>query len=505
MTITNSTANIEQWGIFELTLRGSAEGNPFLEVELGAQFVCQDRTVEVDGFYDGDGVYRVRFMPDMQGTWGYSTRSNREELNGVEGTFSCIAAGTGNHGPVQVANTYHFAYADGTPYKQIGTTCYAWTHQGEELEEQTLETLRHAPFNKLRMCVFPKHYAYNENEPETYPFPCLSRGSSKWTGSWQGDQDKSWSFDFNRFDPAFFQHFERRVEDLMKLGIEADLILFHPYDRWGFARMDADTDDRYLRYVVARLAAYRNVWWSMANEYDLMRSKTMADWDRFFQIVQESDPYQHLRSIHNCFEFYDHSRPWVTHASIQRSDLEQTRAWREQYKKPVVVDECCYEGNIPQMWGNITPQEMVHRFWTGTVYGGYVGHGDTFLHPQDILWWAKGGVLHGQSAPRIAFLRRLLEDEDSPAAGLDPLDHMSSFMRFGHIGVGHAHDYYLIYFGPHQPAQIKLNAPEGEQYSGEVIDPWEMTITPLEEPIIGGATVRLPGKPYQALRIRRVR
>jgi hypothetical protein len=502
MTVINSTANVEQWGIFELALQGSAEGNPFLEVELSASFTHEGRTIEVDGFYDGGGVYRVRFMPNTQGTWRYSTRSNRSELSGAEGTFTCLAPTAGNHGPVRVANTYHFTYADGTPYKQIGTTCYAWVHQGEELEKQTLETLRTAPFNKLRMCVFPKHYAYNENEPEYYPFPCLSRGTSQWTGNWLGDQDQGWSFDFSRFDPAFFHHFERRIEDLMKLGIEADLILFHPYDRWGFARMDAETDDRYLRYVVARLAAYRNVWWSMANEYDLMRSKTMDDWDRFFQIVQASDPYQHLRSIHNCFEFYDHSKPWVTHASIQRSDLEQVRVWREQYKKPVVVDECCYEGNIPQMWGNITPQEMVHRFWTGTVHGGYVGHGDTFLHPQDILWWAKGGVLHGQSAPRIAFLRRILED--GPATGLDPLDHMSSFMRFGHIGVAHSsNDYHLIYFGPHQPAHIKLNAPEGEQYRGEVIDPWEMTITPLEEPIIGGATIRLPGKPYLALRIQK--
>ena len=38
----------------------------------------------------------------------------------------------------------------------------------------------------------------------------------------------------------------------MELGIEADLILFHSYDRWGFSEMDAETDDRYLQYVVAR-------------------------------------------------------------------------------------------------------------------------------------------------------------------------------------------------------------------------------------------------------------
>lgn len=504
MIATTNGAEIEQWGIFELALQGSAAGNPYLDVELTAQFSYKHRVIEVDGFYDGDGIYRIRFMPDTQGTWRYSTQSNRDELNGAEGTFTCVVPAPGNHGLVQVCNTYHFAYADGTPYKQIGTTCYAWTHQGNELEEQTLATLRDAPFNKLRMCVFPKHYIYNENEPEFYPFPCLSRGSSKWNFElmFKGEIPEGWSFDFSRFDPAFFQHFERRIADLMALGIEADLILFHPYDRWGFASMATETDDRYLRYVVARLAAYRNVWWSMANEYDLMKRKTLTDWDRFFRIVQENDPYQHLRSIHNCFEFYDHSKPWVTHLSIQRPDPTQARTWREQYKKPAVFDECCYEGNIAHPWGNISAQEMVHHFWAGAASGGYVGHGDTFLNSQDILWWARGGVLHGLSAPRIAFLRRILEE--SPTAGLEPLDGVVSYPN-GFPCAGQAHDYYLAYFGNHQPAELTAYLPEGEQYRAEVIDTWEMTITPLKEPIARGTVVQLPGKPYQALIMRRVR
>ena len=27
--------------------------------------------------------------------------------------------------------------------------------------------------------------------------------------------------------------------------------------------------------------------------------------------------------------------------------------FREQYRKPVIYDECKYEGNIPQGWGNL--------------------------------------------------------------------------------------------------------------------------------------------------------
>ncbi|MDB5082904.1 MAG: hypothetical protein JWP00_4828 [Chloroflexi bacterium] len=493
-----SNAEVEQWGIFELALEGSSEGNPFLDNQLTARFSQKHRSIEVDGFYDGDGIYRVRFMPDSTGTWHYTTASNLESLNGKEGSFESTRPSADNHGPVQVANTYHFAYADGKPYKQIGTTCYVWTHQGDALEEQTLETLRNAPFNKMRMCVFPKHYSFNENEPEYYPYPLLSKGSSKWGGSWEGEK-KGWSFDYSRFEPAFFQHFEQRVADLQKLGIEADLILLHPYDRWGFAFMSAEDDDRYLRYIVARLAAYRNVWWSMANEYDLMPQKSIADWDRMFKVVQESDPYQHLRSIHNCRGFYDHSKPWVTHQSIQHSSLDQVRRWREEYKKPVVVDECCYEGNIPQFWGNITGPEMVHRFWEGTTFGGYVGHGDTFKDPNDILWWAKGGTLRGESAPRLAFLGKILEE--GPAEGLDPQD---GLIRSKPPFVGKAHEYYLSYFGRNRPAWLNLNLPEGEKYQGEVVDTWEMTVTPLAEPVVGGQDIELPGKPYQALILRRI-
>ena len=484
---------VEQWGIFELALNGRADGNPFVDVAVTAHFSYKHRTIAVDGFYDGDGLYRIRFMPDTQGEWRYHTTSTCEELSNRAGAFTCVAPREGNHGPVQVANTYHFTYADGTPYKQIGTTCYVWNLQGDDLEAQTLQTLAAAPFNKIRFCVFPKHYRYNENEPAHYPFPCLERGSSQWLGSNKSEIRQGWRFDFERFVPAYFQHLEQRIGQLRELGIEADLILFHPYDRWGFSTMTAEEDDRYLRYVVARLAAYRNVWWSMANEYDLMDAKAMADWDRFFRVVQESDPYQHLRSIHNCRGFYDHSKPWVTHQSIQHRDLTLTNTWREQVKKPVVVDECCYEGNIPMAWGNITAQEMVHRFWEGAARGGYVGHGETYLHPEAILWWAKGGVLHGESAPRLAFLRQILEA--GPAAGLDPMSHV---LR-QHPCAGKDHDYYLIYTGVAQPALLEFNLPAGEVYRAEVVDTWGMTITPRAETYSGRVDIPMPGQAYQAL------
>ena len=68
----------------------------------------------------------------------------------------------------------------------------------------------------------------------------------------------------------------------------------------------------------------RNVWWSIANEYDLVKSKSMTDWDRFFRIVQESDPYSRLLSIQYSGVMYEYSRPWCTHASLQTYDFEKS-------------------------------------------------------------------------------------------------------------------------------------------------------------------------------------
>ncbi len=490
--------NIERWGIFELALAGPSDGNPFIDVTFSAQFSYQNRVIEPDGFYDGDGVYRIRFMPDTPGEWRYVTKSNASELDGQQGQFTCVAASEGNHGPVHVNNVFHFAYDDGTPFYSFGTTCYAWAHQGDVLEEQTLETLKKAPFNKLRMCVFPKDYIYNENEPVYYPFERDEKGES----------------DPTRFNPEFFRHFELRVGQLCEMGIEADIIIFHPYDRWGYCDMDAESDYRYLRYLVARLAAYRNVWWSMANEYDfLLDVKPMSQWDRYFHILEEKDPYQHLRSNHNgdVTKNYDHTKPWITHVCIQNWDVNRVQEWRNAYRKPVINDECEYEGNIPRPWGNISAQELVRRIWIMMVNGAYAGHGETYMHPDDILWWAKGGVLHGESWQRIAFLRDIIED--MPAGGLKPT-------KRAPVPIGINGDYRLVYFGEHQPVEWAVGLPmEDGNYDIDVIDTWNMTITPIEkgslpvntpsrrqrrqniekEPAFG---VTLPGKPYLALRIR---
>jgi hypothetical protein len=496
---------VEQWDIFEIELKGPADANSF-DVKLSARFTSGQHAVEAKGFYDGNGTYRVRFMPGRLGAWRYETSSDAA-LAGKSGEFTCVKPSPGNHGPVGIANTYHFAYADGTPFVPISTTIYGWAHQrSDALQKQTLFTLKHSPFNRVRMAVLPINYG-DDNAPRYMPF--------------EEDRNDNDAWIYSRFVPQYFQHIEKRLGQLREMGIEAELILFHNRDggRTELDRMPAKVDDRYVRYVLARFSAYRNVWWNLANEFDGIRSKRDSDWDRIFQIVEAEDPYHHPRSIHEQNRYYDFHKPWLTYLSVQ-SELAveavgRARVYRTLSNKPVIFDEVKYEGDIPQPWGRLTGEELTRRFWLATIGGTYATHGETFANAPDVRWISRGGELVGLSPKRIAFLKEILAT--APPTGLNPIEQDETTGMAGRPGY-----YYLIYFGNQKPADWTFSLPRGRirpgtQFKVDVLDTWNMTITPIDQVVTAGRAneserveadppvkVPLPARPYMALRIRRV-
>lgn len=503
---------MQQYKTFELAFSSNAP-EP-LKTDLHATFTCGGENVSVKGFYDGDGVYKVRFLPRETGLW-------RWKVSGAvtaEGEERCEPADSGFHGLVKAAGT-HFAFEDGEKYLPFGTTVYALIHQPDEIVRQTLDTLAAAPFNKVRMCVFPKFYDLVTAEPPYFPF---ERG-----------EDGGW--DVHRPNILFWHRLERCLDKLEDLGIQADLILFHPYDRWGFSEMTMEQDFAYLDTVIRRLAARPNIWWSMANEYDLLHKRSMEDWYAIEEYITTNDPYGHLLSNHNCTAAYDYHRAGVTHVSIQTSWIEQAAAWQKEYKKPVIYDEMCYEGNLVFEWGNISAFELVHRFWAVCSCGAYATHGETFIDENNVIWWACGGRLKGQSAPRIAFLKELLYElpghlepmeemwllqlgrateeqmEDmkkhhpSSAAltlGLRQMDPGLRYALFnkstqygGHCGEAA----YLNYYGRTCPFEGVLRLPEDGAYRVEVIDIWEMSRKTVMTNAHGTVKVSLPSKEGMAI------
>ncbi|MEO8593773.1 MAG: DUF5060 domain-containing protein [Candidatus Solibacter sp.] len=430
---------VERWGMQEVTLHSShSYANPFTDVTVQGRFRSQDKEVAVDGFYDGGGAWKIRFMPGAVGTWTFTTVSSDPELNGKSGTFAARNPAPANHGPIVIRNQYHFGYADESPFFPLGTTLYNWLNRDRDLELRTLATLSRNPFNKVRFLIFPKWMVFNRVDPPRYPYL----------------QKEDGTFDLDRFDPEFFAHYETRIRDLQALGIEADIILFHPYDKWGFAAMDQGHDDAYLKYVMARFSSFRNIWWTLANEFDVFR--TPKDWRHLGETVARLDPYGHVRGIHNCcFAFYDNSQPWITHSIIQDITLQRrTPTARDEGSialdarkigKPVLVDEYGYEGNNGQAWGNLGPREAVEMHWALTMAGAYGSHGETYVNPGHLLWWSVGGELVGDAPQRLGFLKKIMSE--APFMEMEPAPDLVTNGNPLITALAKRGSYYLFHFG----------------------------------------------------------
>ena len=471
-------AEVEKWGLFEAEFPGPKDGNPFVDVTLDVDFALGARSVPAPGFYDGDGVYRVRFMPDTAGRMDLSNAIESQGARRAERSVSLRAGARRQSRPGPGAQPLPLRLRRRQALLSLRndllrldppTARHAARDAGDDAKLRFQQAAHGGVSEALHL---QRERAASRRVPaRDAEANSISTGQTSWPSATS----------------------RPRSQRCGEMGVEADIIVFHPYDRWGYCAMAPEQDDRYVRYLVARLGAFRNVWWSLANEYDfLIDVKPVARWDRFFHIIEENDPARHLKSIHNGEETmnFDHRKPWVDHVCIQNWNVKRTADWRREWGKPIVNDELEYEGDISLAWGNLTPQELTHRFWITVTRGGYAGHGECYAHPQDLLWWAKGGVLRGESWKRVAFLRSIIEAD--VVEGLTPAP--TDQLPWPRVSCASEGDYRLIYFGEHQPALWAAGLPNDDrEYDVDVIDAWNMTIEPAK---------RVPCPVYPRLRQR---
>ncbi|MCI2069540.1 MAG: DUF4038 domain-containing protein [Bacilli bacterium] len=500
----------KQYEMMEFVFSGTEMKENYAKIDLKGEFLLNGKTTLVEGFYDGKGVYKIRYLPLEKGLCSYKISG----LFSKKGQFQ-VKEGK-DHGPVKAEET-HFVFSDKTQFIPVGTTVYALAHQSDEVVNQTLSSLKRASFNKVRMCVFPKYYEYNHREPPFYPF------QKKVNGTW----------DLSSPDTDFWHRFEDILKRIIKLGIEIDLILFHPYDNWGFSKFSMPDNFAYLDYLLRRLGSWPHIWWSLANEYDLIPSMQYDDWEKIQDYIFEHEPFEHLMGIHQCFMAYDHSKPHITHCSIQSATTAQIPELLAKYHKPVIYDEMCYEGNIESNWGNISAFEETNRFWQAFASGGYATHGETFNSPDEILWWAAGGTLKGQSWKRIKFLRKVIESIPGPlspnlqSAGyigkiatmsdeefnkmvetvpaeyrtfalrlrkVNPVDLQLMMIKDAVFSSSYKDEAYLTYFSIHCPFQTKMSLPKDKKYTVDVIDVWQMNRKTVLTHVSGDVVVPLLSK-----------
>ena len=193
---------MRQYETIEFCYTAPAPEGSEAAVNLQAEFIHERERTVVKGFYAGNQTYIVRFLPSKAGKYQYRVFG----IVNASGSFFAEPA-AGSHGMVQ-AEGRHFRYQDGTSYLPVGTTVYALVHQTEELIEETMDTLKHSPFNKIRLCVFPKNYLYNRNEPLYYPF----------------EKDAAGQWDVHHPCFAYWDFLEKQLRRLADMGYK-ELVL----------------------------------------------------------------------------------------------------------------------------------------------------------------------------------------------------------------------------------------------------------------------------------------
>src|SRR5260370_9026773 len=77
-----SKVSIEQYLSHDFQFTAPVQANPF-DVELAGEFSGPDGAhLRIPGFYDGAGVWKIRFAPNQQGEWSLRTVSPAAPLDG---------------------------------------------------------------------------------------------------------------------------------------------------------------------------------------------------------------------------------------------------------------------------------------------------------------------------------------------------------------------------------------------------------------------------------------
>ncbi len=289
------TIDLPKWSMHEFTSTGNTHaGNPFRDAMLVGEFTSPSGKIKViDGFYDGDNTWRLRFVPNEEGEWSYQLRGEGVEIL-QHGKINCI--GMIGHGFIRIhqQNPFSFAKDDGTPFFPMGDTCYGLHDDSpitKELREAYLEMRRSQNFNFVRMQTGGSYER-------------AQKDSAFW--AWGGTAQNP---DLDRFNPVFFHSLDSLIFQLRDYGMNVELLLLNFY-RLPFTDPKTWTPERerlWLHYLLARYSAFDNIFmWTIANEYEThpdgkyrLDVPEDVEWVKSTaRFIKKNDPYNHLVTVH---------------------------------------------------------------------------------------------------------------------------------------------------------------------------------------------------------------
>lgn len=369
---------VGKWDLFELSFKNEKiYDNPFQDVSLIGEFthIQSKSVVKIYGFYDGGTTWKIRFMPDREGEWRYKIYFSDAPAQAKEGSFICVPSQI--KGPLKVyrGNKIWFSYADGTPF-------YMFAFEAGEADvlpelgvlDETLDFLKKYGFNTI---VGP-HCGLSETPGIGYRCPWVNTGEG---------------FDFSRYDLRFWRNMDKVIFSLKKRNM-----FLIPFNIFGgtnnVPRMPKEEWENFIMYWTARWAGFYNVTFQPISEWE--EGYKPDEVLQILGLIRKYDPWGRLISVHS----WDYSKKAL---QIPRSDLydyftlqDKLTDWnywkyvgtmeeiRKVAVKPILAQECIWEGNGYQQEAGLDVDNLRRGSWTILLSGAYLSYGDEVTPPRKI-------------------------------------------------------------------------------------------------------------------------
>jgi hypothetical protein len=386
-------AVIGQWKRYVVSLPNpNVGGNPF-EVELDGRFthLPSGRTVQVPGFYAGNGNWRIFFMPDAQGEWSYVTTSPDPELNGRSGTLVCTASGLPGR-LVPVENRWRMSEAgfDIPVILPVGD----WFKRPRSREETD------------RFFAWARDVVGARAIGITLAYFTLGQEIGPYV---EGQEGRTFNIPFwDRLNQLFDAARDAGMGHYVRIYSDDE----NNPTRNGIGPRSAE-ELRLLRYTLARLGPYPVVIWDSGIDISEYRDNSWIHW--FADWMQENDPWNHpvgSRSLGGSGGLHP---PTATYFSDGTDELPSREAFVETWQSRSVSTAMTDSWREDYERGGFTRQTIRRAVWQMALTGGttlmvsgnqnwgYLGedYADDFKAAPDVGFAVR---FFRSSVPRFGFL-----------------------------------------------------------------------------------------------------
>jgi hypothetical protein len=367
--------------------------NPFINIVLSATFRSPDgRSINAEGFYNGNRTWLLRFMPDRSGTWSFTWQFGGESGSG---SFTCVSKRNSKlHGHIRIDpdNPNRLRFEDGTLLHWFGGKYI-------DFDDPYYRTSDHAsvPERMPKSLYLPLVHTYLQN--------IAAKGLN---GIVLKLRVLPINDDLQSMDLDFLASADQIMQWCMDLGINVQLNFF---DTWGKRKPSADitisnpdpadlllephnastyvAETRfYLRYLIARYAAYPNTLWELWNEAERMQVSASEASSLYASYFGQYDPYDipisaseiqtavsplQITSFHAGFKCDPSEWNWTHERTANPALYKKWRTYADygySYGRPILWNEL-YPYDGVDDGGQYATNTAAHDWFRATFWGNF--------------------------------------------------------------------------------------------------------------------------------------